>query len=226
MAEMDADCHSKAFRRKLVHIPIVHSETDLGDLSGPVQRAGLRLLGSRAWRSKLKAIEAMWAEIERSIEHSELSYERVRLYQDGLPVCGRELEIVADLAKKGGLNHRLLQRLIEKGASLMGTESSELLLEEYERAKVVARSAIASHSRRAKGPRPSTRDPTSLPGDTLLSRRDSFIAARINSTLREGETGILFLGMLHSLDNLLAEDIEVVYVPRLPSNSKGKRENE
>gem|GEM_PF-6483330 len=46
------DCHSKAFRRRLVHIPIVDTETDLGGLSGPVQRAGLRLLGSRVWRSK------------------------------------------------------------------------------------------------------------------------------------------------------------------------------
>jgi hypothetical protein len=168
----------------------------------------------------------MWAEIEGFIEHSEFCYERVRLYQDGLPVCGRELEIVADLAKKGSLNHRLLQQLIEKGASLMGTESAELLLEEYERAKVAARSAIAGHSRGSRGSRPSGRGPASLPADTLLSRRDGFIAARINSTLREGETGILFLGMLHSLDNLLAEDIEVVKVRRLPSGRKGKREND
>ncbi len=226
MAEMDADCCIKVFRRRLVHIPIVHTETDLGGLNRPVQREGLRILGTRAWRSRLKAIDTMWAEIEALIEHREFCYERVRLYQDGLPVCGREPEIVADLAKKGSLNHRLLQRLIEKGASLMGTESAELLLEEYERAKVAARSAIAGHSRGARGPRGSGRGPARLPADPLLSRRDRFIAARINSTLREGETGILFLGMLHSLDNLLAEDIEVVYVSRLPSNRKGKRENE
>jgi hypothetical protein len=165
----------------------------------------------------------MWSEIERLIDRWELCYERVRLYQDGLPVCERELEIVADLANKGSLNHRLLQRLIQKGASLMGTESSELLLEEYERAKEAARPPISTCSWRAKAHRPSTGDPASLRGDPLLSRRDTFIAGRINSTLREGETGILFLGMLHSLDNLLAEDIEVVYVPRLPSNRKGEK---
>jgi len=168
----------------------------------------------------------MWAEIRRLIEHSELSCERVRLYQDGLPVCGRKPEIFADLAKKGSLNHRLIHRLIEKGASLMGTESDELLLEEYERAKVAAMPAIASHSRGARGPRPSARAPATLPGGPLLPGRNSFIAARINSSLHEGEPGILFLGMLHSLDNLPAGDIEIVYVPRLPSNRKGKRENE
>jgi hypothetical protein len=36
MAEKDAECHSKAFRRKLVHIPIVHTATDLGGLGAPV----------------------------------------------------------------------------------------------------------------------------------------------------------------------------------------------
>ncbi len=198
--------------RRLVHVPIVHTEADLGGLGRPVQRARLRLLGTRAWRSRLKAIDAMWSEIERAIEQLGLSYERVRLYQDGLPACGREPEIVAELAGKGSLNHRLLQRLIEKGASLMGTESGELLIEEYERAKEAAGSPAASHGRLGGGLRPPAGDREGHPGDSLLARRDSFIAGRINSTLREGETGILFLGMLHSLDNLLAEDIQVVCV--------------
>jgi hypothetical protein len=47
--------------------------------------------------------------------------------------------------------------------------------------------------------------------DSLLKRRDQFIADRINDTLCPGETGILFLGMLHSLRHLLDEQIKVVY---------------
>ena len=47
--------------------------------------------------------------------------------------------------------------------------------------------------------------------DILLKRRDQFIADRINDTLGPGETGILFLGMLHSLGHLLDEQIKVVY---------------
>ncbi len=83
MVETDAECCIKAFRRRLVHIPIVHTETDLGGLSRPVQRAGLRMLGTRAWRSKLKAIDAMWAEIERSIE------QLGALLRKGPPLPGR-----------------------------------------------------------------------------------------------------------------------------------------
>jgi hypothetical protein len=217
----------RASGRRLIHIPIVHTDIDLGGLSGPVQRAGLRVLGTRSWRKKLKSVEAMWAQIERGIEDLGPSSPEVRLYQDGLPVCGREAEIVAQLAEKGSLNHRLLQRLIEKGASLMGTESAQLLVEEYERAIEAARSSAANYPSKAGRAGPSIGESRNSSADSLLARRDRFIADRINSTLRRGETGILFLGMLHSLDNLLAEDIEVVRLHPLESSDReGDRENE
>ena len=44
----------------------------------------------------------------------------------------------------------------------------------------------------------------------MLKKRDRYIAGRINSTLGKGETGILFLGMLHSLKDLLDRDIHVI----------------
>jgi hypothetical protein len=47
--------------------------------------------------------------------------------------------------------------------------------------------------------------------DRLLKERDRHIAQRINTTLGAGETGILFLGMLHNLEGLLDQDIRVIY---------------
>ena len=47
--------------------------------------------------------------------------------------------------------------------------------------------------------------------ETLLQKRDQFIAARINHTLGAGETGILFIGLLHSIERHLAKDINVIY---------------
>ena len=219
MAEIDVVRYTKAIQRVLVYIPIVHTETDMGGLSGPVQRAALRLMGLKAWRRKSRTVDSIWTEIERAIDRLGLGYERVRLYQDGLAVCGREIEIVTDLAEKGSRNHCLLLKLIEKGASLMGTESAELLLEEYEHAKRAAAVQKTGGALRAPPLESSN-------GASLLDRRDRFIAARINGTLCTGETGVLFLGMLHSLDNLLAEGIRVVYVPWLPSYRKGGIENE
>ncbi|MFZ2447003.1 MAG: hypothetical protein WAW37_11650 [Syntrophobacteraceae bacterium] len=206
----EADSHTQSDRRTLLHIPILHTETDMGGLGAQVRDAALRVLSVKALRLKSRAVDRLWAEIEQAIERSDLCYQSVRLYQDGLPVCGREIAIVTELADKGSRNHLLLLRLIEKGASLMGTESAELLLDEYSRAKAAA----AAQRTALSLPMPSSDSSSSA---SLLERRDRFIAARINSTLRAGETGVLFLGMLHSLDNLLDEDIRVLYPIRQPS---------
>jgi hypothetical protein len=56
--------------------------------------------------------------------------------------------------------------------------------------------------------------------DSLLKRRDQYIARRINDTLLKGETGLIFLGMLHSLGPWLAKDIRVVY-PLHPPPTRG-----
>ncbi len=45
---------------------------------------------------------------------------------------------------------------------------------------------------------------------SLLERRDRFIAERIDATLKPWQSGIIFLGVLHSLSGKLAPDIEVV----------------
>ena len=73
-------------------------------------------------------VDRLWTQIEQTLEGMAIFYERVRVYQDGLPVCGHELEIVSELAKAGSRNHQLLLELKEKGATTMGSESSELLV--------------------------------------------------------------------------------------------------
>jgi len=148
----------------------------------------------------------------------QLSYERVRLYQDGLPICGREEEIVRELAAKGSRNHSLLLRLMEKGATIMGTESPEMLIEEFERVK---RSIGGRNPGRMKNRQSDARGSD----DILLRRRNQFIAHRINTTLQPGETGILFLGMLHALEHLLDKDIQVVYPISQPEQSGGKSDD-
>lgn len=202
-------------QRTLVHIPIVHTHTDMGELGRSVQRITVQKLGVKAWRHKMQAIDEMWAEIERVVEAMPLCFGKVRLYQDGLPICGREDEIVRELAAKGSRNHRLLLYLMEKGAIPMGTESTDLLLEEYERVK---QSAGRRNRIRLKSPETDGMDS----GDALLQRRNQFIAQRINTTLEPGETGILFLGMLHTLENLLDPDIQVVYPLSKPGRTGGK----
>jgi hypothetical protein len=54
------------------------------------------------------------------------------------------------------------------------------------------------------------RNPALYANELNLTERDPFIAEQINSTLQEGELGILFLGKKHGLDGFLKSDIQVV----------------
>ncbi|MGA2001249.1 MAG: hypothetical protein ABSG52_14765 [Terriglobales bacterium] len=191
-----------AGRRTLILIPIIHTEADMGALREPIQRMKAAKLGEKSLERNSEMVNRLWTQIEQTIEGLAISYERVRVYQDGLPVCGRELEIVSELAKAGSRNHQLLLKLKEKGATIMGTESSELLVEEYQ----LLQQAFAEP--RSKVPARAVSQGRIL--DSLLQRRDQFLAARINTTLQQGETGLLLLGMLHSAELWLAKDIRVV----------------
>jgi len=193
----------------------MHTQVDMGDLSESVRRATIQKLGKKRWKDQLEGINRMWTGIERVIDGLALSYEKVRLYQDGLPVCGREAEIVRELATAGSRNHRLLLRLMERGATIMGAESSELLVEEYE---LVKQLLAAGDARKTGGSDTCVKALSA----SLLERRDQYIANRINATLLTGETGVLFLGMLHSLETLLDEDIRVIYPINKPLDHGAK----
>jgi hypothetical protein len=200
--------------RTLIYIPIIHTQADMGALSESIERWKVKRLGRKGWERNLNLVDKLWAQIEQAIESLVLPYERVRLYQDGLPVCGREAEIVQELAKAGSRNHQLLLRLREKGARIMGTESSELLVEEYQLVKQDFASGKREVAIRGEARRKALRD-------SLLKRRDQYIARRINDTLLAGETGLIFLGMLHSVGPWLDKDIRVVYPIHQPLNRGG-----
>jgi hypothetical protein len=191
------------FPRTLIYFPIIHTPEDLGSLKDPAVRAALEKVGRSGLVRRLAVIDQIWSDIERAIKALALDFNRVRLYQDGLPVCEREAEIVKTLAEAGNRNHQILLALMARGGNLMGTESSDLLVQEYQ----AARQALTTRPPRAAGLAAQRRTLS----EALLKRRDEFIARRINETLQDGETGILFLGMLHSLEPYLARDIGVVY---------------
>lgn len=190
--------------RALICVPIVHAQADMGALNGPIQRLKVKQLGKRVWERNLERVKSFWTQIEQAMEGLTLPYGRLRLYQDGLPVCGREWEIASDLAKAGSRNYQLLLRLEQKGAVLMGTESPELLVEEYQLAKQAFAEEKSPGSARPAAQAKNLQD-------SLLKRRDQFIGGRISQTLLNGETGLLFVGMLHSVEPWLDPDIQVLH---------------
>lgn len=172
--------------RKLIIVPILHTQTDMGRLSQKLKEEYITQLGESEWYRHLSQIEDFWNEAREAVFSLQLDWKKVKLYQDGLPICGWELKIAREGAEKGSENHQLLLELIGKGAELIGTESPDLLLQEYRRLK--------------EGQVKTDLD--------LLHKRDDYIAERINDTLKQNETGILFIGLLHHVESQLADDIE------------------
>ena len=139
--------------RHLILVPIIHSETDLGTMGESIRKMYLQRHGSEQWKRRVKTVEQLWQDVKEGIEDLHLDCSHVRLYQDGLPNCGREIDIVQDLAKAGSINYQILLEAMERGAALTGTESPELLLEEYELAKQVV-AMTRSGRRRSAEPEP------------------------------------------------------------------------
>lgn len=190
--------------RTLIVIPIIHTEKDMGSLLHQIKREYVQRFGHEKWLEHLKSIDQLWTGILQMLTLLELPYPSVRLYQDGLPVCGKESEIVQDVASQGSINHQLLNELMKRGSKLEGTEDAKLLLQEYQFHQSALRDAPTgpSHERAELSKR-------------LLMERDQFIAHRINTTLLIGEIGLSFLGLAHTIEPLLQADILVQHL--LPS---------
>jgi len=186
--------------RTLLIVPIIHAPTDMGTLAESIKTLHIQRFGQETWQKNVMAVDRFWVGVHEKIETLCLPYARVRLYQDGLPVSDRAMDIVRDLARAGSRNHELLLELVKKGASLIGTESPELLLKEYALMQQISATNDPAEALQILERQKDIRH-------TLLHQRDQRIAKRINATLREDEIGILFIGMLHSPERWLAPDI-------------------
>jgi len=170
----------------------------MGSVASWLEEEYILKFGKEKWKEHLKLIKEIWQWIKVKIKGLKLTYEKVRIYQDGLPLCGKELDIVQKLAEKGSTNYKIILELINKGAKLEGTESKELLLEEYNYIKNITTTSVKKEYKEGS--------------KQLLIRRDRYIANRINKTLKEDETGILLIGSKHRVYKYLPKDIKIGYL--------------
>lgn len=188
--------------RTLIYVPIVHTPVDMGFLLEKIRSEHIARHGIKEWQEHLRLVDDLWDRIAKEVLALPLDYNRTKVYQDGLPRCDRELEIVSQLASEGSKNHQLLLDLVKRGATLVGTEDPEMLMEEHQRLT------------KAKSSPEFTVDERGSLYDDLMERRDKFIAQRIAETLAEGEVGILLIGALHRVAEWLPDDMEVHHLLR------------
>ena len=196
--------------RHLVYVPILHTTSDMGTLAGSMKETYIRKFGEKKWKEHVRAIDEMWKGIRQRIRQMNFPYNKVKVYQDGLPICGMEKRIIDDLAKKGSPNHKLVLWMMRRGATLVGTEDPPLLIAEYNHIRGIAQAK--THQEREKRVHEFENESA-----LLLKKRDEKICNRIDSTLMKGETGVLFIGLAHRVDELLPKDIRASYlIHRLP----------
>ena len=194
--------------KKLIYIPIVHNQADLGSLGSRLSMEGEKKYGASHWNHHLEQVNKAWDRVESEILRHVLDKEaeKIVIYQDGLPVAGETgTQIIKDTAEKGSKNYSIIAGLLDSGAKLEVAENKELLFREYYLLSDISKAESAEKQLEAFF----TYQEVS---QQLLNERDKHIASQINSTLRDGETGIAFFGASHSIIDKLNKQIEVVVI--------------
>jgi hypothetical protein len=190
--------------KALIYVPIIHMSSDMGSLAKDLNRRGIADLGEELWKEHIKTVEGFWDELSHYFDSIDVS--GMKIYQDGM-VAGGEVgqKIVEEGAKSGSKNYELIARLLQRGAILFKTEDFKLVKKERDRliaitqAKSLPEKLIAFMKYKVIKNR-------------LLNKRDEFIARRIEETLNQDETGIIFIGAFHNIKERLPKDVRIMEI--------------
>jgi len=175
--------------RTLIIVAVVHSREDMGSLA-PESARGLAEATRRG--------AAFWSAMRERIGSLDLDWTGMNVYQDGLPDTLPEL-VDRIVSRAPGQNYELLRWLAERGATVLGTEDPKLLVEEHTLLKAINDASGQAKARAAYASR----------APALLDERDDYVARRIDATLGEGQTGLLFIGAAHQVEKKLPRSIAV-----------------
>lgn len=188
--------------RKLIYVPIIHTDPDMGSLAPEMEKWANEVVGGENWGNHQKVVNLYWSQLTGYWESKKAA--GVKIFQDGMAANGAVgKRVVEELARKGSINYQIIENLLQKGAELVKTEDPILLKEEYFLTKELLKKksflggllATLWYKWRK---------------DKLLTQRDAYIAKAINENLQEGEMGICFLGAYHQVLSNLPQDITVI----------------
>lgn len=188
----------------LFFVPIIHAPEDMGTIMTKMSKTSEGLMGKTRWDEHKNTVSHFWDSISHFFE--DLKTGNLKIYQDGMVAEGKEgLNIIKEGVGQGSVNYRIISSLIEKGAILIKTEDIALVKKEYD---YIRKLTLAKSPRESETAALRYR----LAQRKLLEDRDTFIVQRIESTLKENETGVLFLGAYHEILSKLTADMHVVQV--------------
>lgn len=193
--------------RKLIYVPIIHMSADMGSIAKNIEEKGVTSFGEEFWKGHRETISGFWDVVSHYFDFIDMdtrNKKNMKIYQDGM-IAEREVaqRIVEEGIKSGSKNYELVLKLLKRGAILVKTEEFKLVKEELDRllsitkAKSTSKKLIAFIKYK-------------FIKNKLLSKRDKFISRRIDETLNQDETGILFLGAYHNIKKKLPKDIQII----------------
>jgi hypothetical protein len=187
--------------KKLLYVPIIHMEADLGSVAAIIDKRSSQMCGRERWDKHKETVSGFWDSIANYFDR--LSVSNPKIYQDGLMIDGKlGKKIVEEGVKKGSKNYKIILKLVEKGAEIRKTEDIHLLKREYD-------SLIKLSQTKSPIEKTLAYIGYKLRKNPLMEKRDKFIAERINETLRDGEIGVLFIGVYHNALPRISQDIMV-----------------
>jgi hypothetical protein len=190
--------------RKLFFVPIIHTPADMGTIGTLLSETSAAALGKELWDEHQKTISRFWDSVSRFFNSLQIC--NFKIYQDGLVAAGDDgLKIVNEGVRLGSVNYEIISGLLRRGAILIKTEDIALVQREYNYIKKIT-SAKSTRERDTFALR------YKLAQHKLLEDRDNFIARTIESTLKEGDRGVLFIGAYHEVLAKLPVDIRIVQV--------------
>jgi len=190
--------------KALIYVPIIHTSADLGSLAKDLNRRGIADLGEELWKEHIKTVEGFWDVVSHYFDSIDVS--GMKIYQDGM-VAGGEVgqKIVEEGAKSGSKNYELVSELLKRGAILVKTEDFKLVKKERDRLIAITQVKSLPEKLIAFMKYKVTKN-------RLLNKRDEFIARRIEETLNQDGTGIIFIGAFHNIKERLPKDVRIMEI--------------
>ncbi len=187
--------------RRLIYIPIIHTDADMGSLASALDQSTAAFCGEERWERHKATASHFWQMVSDYLET--LDAKNLKVYQDGfVSDGGLGKKIIEEAVRKGSQNYKIILNLLNRGAEVVSTEDMALLQEEYEHISRIIKAETPSQRRSAY-------KEYELRKSQLTVERDRFIARAINETLKGGEVGLLFIGAYHDVVPHLAKDIAV-----------------
>jgi hypothetical protein len=176
----------------------------MGSLAPALDERATATVGTELWQKHREIVSSFWDSVADLFASMDVN--GFKVYQDGLVANGLDgLRIIREGISRGSKNYEIVGKALERGAVLVKTEELALVKQEHTYITKIARSKSLKEKEVA-----ALR--YKLVQSKLLKQRDDFIAKRVNETLGEGETGILFIGAYHDILSKLPDDIQVSQV--------------